>query len=73
MFKAMLVAKGFRQKEGIYYFDIYAPMARITSIRIIFALASIFYLYVYQMDVKTIFINEDLDEEVYMEQDKGFI
>ncbi|CAL9095010.1 unnamed protein product [Musa textilis] len=48
-------------------------MARVTSIRIIFALASIFYLYVHQMDVKTVFPNEDLDEEVYMEQPEGFV
>ena len=48
-------------------------MARITSIRIIFALASIFDLYVHQMDVKTAFLNRDLDEEVYMEQPEGFV
>ena len=72
-FKARLVAKGFRQKEGIDYFDTYAPVARITSIRIIFALASIFDLYVHQMDVKTAFLNGDLDEEVYMEQPEGFV
>ena len=48
-------------------------MARITSIRIIFALASIFDLYVHQMDVKIAFLNGDLNEEVYMEQPKGFV
>ena len=53
-FKARLVAKGFRQKEGIDYFDTYAPVARITSIRILFALASIHDIYVHQMDVKTV-------------------
>ena len=72
-FKARLVAKGFRQKEGIDYFDTYAPVARITSIRILFALASIHNLYVHQMDVKTAFLNRDLDEEIYMEQPEGFI
>ena len=41
-FKAILVAKGFKQKEGIDYFDTYAPVARITSIRVLFALASIY-------------------------------
>ena len=54
-FKARLVAKGFRQKEGIDYFDTYAPVARIASIRVLLALASIFNLYVHQMDVKTAF------------------
>ena len=72
-FKARLVAKGFKQKEGIDYFDTYAPVARITSIRILFALASIYDLYVHQMDVKTAFLNGDLDEEVYMEQPEGFV
>jgi hypothetical protein len=72
-FKARLVAKGFRQKKGIDYFDTYAPVARITSIRVLLALASIFNLYVHQMDVKTAFLNGDLDEEVYMEQPEDFI
>ena len=68
-----MVAKGFRQKEDINYFDTYAPVARIASIRVLLALASIFNLYVHKMDVKTPFLNGDLDEEVYMEQPKGFI
>jgi hypothetical protein len=72
-FKARLVAKGFKQKEGIDYFDTYALVARITSIRILMALASIYDLYVHQMDVKTAFLNGDLDEEVYMEQPEGFV
>jgi hypothetical protein len=72
-FKGRLVAKGFKQKEGIDYFDTYAPVARITSIRVLMALASIFDLYVHQMDVKTAFLNGDLDEEVYMEQPEGFV
>jgi hypothetical protein len=72
-FKARLVAKGFRQKEGIDYFDTYAPVARIASIRVLLALASIFNLYIHQMDVKTAFLNGDLDEEVHMEQPEGFI
>ena len=67
-FKARLVAKGFKQKEGIDYFDTYAPVARITSIRVLFALASTYKLYIHQMDVKTTFLNGDLDEEIYMDQ-----
>uniref|UniRef100_A0A2N9GCP6 Uncharacterized protein n=1 Tax=Fagus sylvatica TaxID=28930 RepID=A0A2N9GCP6_FAGSY len=72
-FKTRLVAKGFRQREGIYYFDTYAPVARITSIRVLIALASIYKLVVHQMDVKTAFLNGDLDEEVYMDQLEGFV
>ena len=72
-FKARLVAKGFTQKEGIDYFDTYAPVARITSIRLLMALASIYDLYIHQMDVKTAFLNGDLDEEIYMEQPEGFV
>ncbi|RVX01765.1 Retrovirus-related Pol polyprotein from transposon TNT 1-94 [Vitis vinifera] len=72
-FKARLVAKGFKQREGIDYFDTYAPVARTTSIRILFALASIHNLFVHQMDVKTAFLNRDLNEEVYMEQPEGFV
>jgi hypothetical protein len=66
-FKAKLVAKGFRQREGIDYFDTYAPVARITSIRMLMALASIYKLVVHQMNVKTAFLNGNLDEEVYMD------
>jgi hypothetical protein len=72
-FKTSLVAKGFRQREGIDYFDTYAPVARITSIRVLIALASIYKLVVHQMDVKTTFLNGNLDEEVYMDQLKGFL
>ncbi|RVX02552.1 Retrovirus-related Pol polyprotein from transposon TNT 1-94 [Vitis vinifera] len=72
-FKARLVAKGFKQREGIDYFDTYAPVARTTSIRILFALTSIHNLFVHQMDVKTAFLNGDLNEEVYMEQPEGFV
>ncbi len=51
------MAKGFRQREGIDYFDTYAPVARIKSIRVLIAFTSIYKLVVYQMDVKTAFLN----------------
>ena len=72
-FKARLVEKGFKQREGVDYFDTYAPMARITSIRVLLTLTSIYKLIVHQMDVKTTFLNGDLNEEVYMEQLEGFV
>ncbi|GKC27419.1 zinc finger, CCHC-type containing protein, partial [Tanacetum coccineum] len=71
-FKARLVIQGFRQKKGIDYFDTYAPVARITTIRLLLALAAIHNLVIHQMDVKTTFLNGDL-EEVYMKQPKGFV
>ncbi|GJX04497.1 zinc finger, CCHC-type containing protein [Tanacetum coccineum] len=72
-FKARLAIQGFRQKEGIDYFDTYAPFARITTIRLLLALADIHNLVIYQMDVKIAFLNGDLKEEVYMKQPEGFV
>ncbi|GJW45807.1 zinc finger, CCHC-type containing protein [Tanacetum coccineum] len=70
-FKARLVIQGLRQKEGIDYFDTYAPVARITTIRLLLALVSIHNLVIHQMNVKTTFLNGDLDEEVYMKIPEG--
>ena len=72
-FKVRLVAKGFTQKQGIDYFDTYSSVARIATIRLLIALASIHKLVIHQMDVKTAFLNGELDEEVYMKQPEGFI
>ncbi|CAM8978548.1 unnamed protein product [Rhodiola kirilowii] len=72
-FKARLVIQGFRQKEGVDYFDTYAPVARISTIRLLFALDVINNLVVHQMDVKTSFLNGDWEEEIYMKQLEGFI
>src|SRR5262249_46094582 len=72
-YKARLVAKGFKQKEGIDYFDTYSPVARMTTIRVLVALASIYDLKIHQMDVKTAFLNGELEEEIYMDQPEGFV
>ncbi|GKC14326.1 zinc finger, CCHC-type containing protein, partial [Tanacetum coccineum] len=72
-FKARLVIQGFKQKERIDYFDTYAPVARITTIRLLLALAAIYNLVIHQMDVKIAFFNGDLEEEVYMKQPEGFV
>nr|GEU42852.1 zinc finger, CCHC-type [Tanacetum cinerariifolium] len=61
------------QKEGIDFFDTYAPVARIFIIRLLLALAAINDLVIHQMDVKTAFLNGDLDEEIYMKQPEGFV
>ena len=72
-YKARLVVKGYRQKEGLNYFDAYSPVTRITSIRMLIALAAVHDLKIHQMDVKTTFLNGELEEEIYMEQPEGFI
>ena len=72
-YKARLVAKGYRQKEGLDYFDTYSPVSRITSIRMLIAIASLYSMEIHQMDVKTAFLNGELDEEIYMEQPEGFV
>ncbi|GKD80123.1 zinc finger, CCHC-type containing protein [Tanacetum coccineum] len=62
-FKARLVIQGFKQKSRIDYFDTYAPVARISTIRLLIAMASIHNLIIHQMDVKTAFLNSNLEEE----------
>ena len=66
--KARLVVKGFRQKEGLDYFDTYSPVTRITSIRMLIALAAVYSLEIHQMDVKTTFLNGELEEEMLQNQ-----
>ncbi|GJW38165.1 zinc finger, CCHC-type containing protein [Tanacetum coccineum] len=63
----------FRQKKEIDFFVTYAHVARISTIRLLLALAAIHDLVIHQMDVKTTFLNGDLDEEIYMKQPKGFV
>ncbi|KAF3622552.1 hypothetical protein FXO38_31214 [Capsicum annuum] len=72
-YKARLVVKGFKQKEGLDYFDTYSPVTRITSIRMLISLAAVYGLEIHQMNVKTAFLNGELEEEIYMEQPEGFV
>jgi hypothetical protein len=72
-FKARFVARGFSQKQGIEYDEIFAHVARYTSIRIIISLATVFCWKIHQMDVKTSFLNGEVEQEVYMEQPEGFV
>ena len=65
-YKARLVAKGYTQKEGIDYQETFSPVSRKDSLRIVMALVAHFDLKLHQMDVKTAFLNRDLDEDVYM-------
>nr|GEY30711.1 zinc finger, CCHC-type [Tanacetum cinerariifolium] len=61
------------EEEVKDYFDTYSPVTRITSIRMVLAISALRNLEVYQMDVKTVFLNGDLEEEIYMNQPEGFI
>ena len=70
--KARLVAKGFTQREGIDYTETFSPIYKKDSLRIIMALVAHFDFDLHQMDVKTTFLNGNLEEEVYMKQPKGF-
>ncbi|GJY06892.1 zinc finger, CCHC-type containing protein [Tanacetum coccineum] len=72
-FKARLVIQGFRKKSRIYYFDTYALVARISTIRLLIDLVPIHNLIIHQMDVNIAFLNGKLDEEFYMNQSYGFI
>ncbi|GJY19682.1 putative ribonuclease H-like domain-containing protein [Tanacetum coccineum] len=71
--KAWLVAQGFREKEGIYYDEVFAPVARIEAIRLFLAFASYMGFTVYQMDVKSAFLYGTIEEEVYVHQPLGFV
>ncbi|GJV42140.1 retrovirus-related pol polyprotein from transposon TNT 1-94 [Tanacetum coccineum] len=71
--KARLVAKGYRQEEGIDFEESFALVARIEAIRIFIAYVAHMNMTVFQMDVKTAFLNDVLKEEVYVSQPKGFL
>ncbi|GJZ01303.1 retrovirus-related pol polyprotein from transposon TNT 1-94 [Tanacetum coccineum] len=71
--KARLVAQGFRQEEGINLEESFAPVARIEAIRIFIANVTHKNMTIYQMDVKTAFLNGEIKEEVYVSEPEGFV
>ena len=71
-FKARLVAKGYRQRQRVDYDETFSPVAMIKSIRILLAIAAHYDCEICQIDVKTAFLNGNLEEEVYMIQREGY-
>ncbi|GJW47515.1 retrovirus-related pol polyprotein from transposon TNT 1-94 [Tanacetum coccineum] len=71
--KSRLVAKGYKQEEGIDFEESFAPVARLEAVRMFIAFAAHMNITIFQMDVKTAFLNGPLKEEVYVSQPEGFI
>jgi hypothetical protein len=72
-YKTRLVTKGYAQTYGIDYEETYSPVAKMTTIRVIIAMATTKGWYLHQMDVKNAFLHGDLHEEMYMEQPLGYV
>ena len=70
-YKARLVAQGYSQQHGVDYDEVFAPVAKFSSIRFVLAIAN--RQSIHQMEVKTAFLNGDLEEEIFMKQPKGFV
>jgi hypothetical protein len=71
-FKVRLVAKGFSQREGIDYTETFSPVSKKDSFRIVMSLVAHYDSELHQMDIKTVFLNDDMQESVYMAQPEGF-
>ena len=71
-YKARYVARGFSQVSGINYYETFSPTARLTSIRVLMQIAVQHDLLLHQMDVKTTYLNANIDYEIYIEQPQGF-
>nr|GEX61906.1 retrotransposon protein, putative, Ty1-copia subclass [Tanacetum cinerariifolium] len=73
IYKACLVVKGYTQLNGVDYEETFSPVADIRAIRILISIAAFYDYEIWQMDVKTAFLNSYLDEDIYMVQPEGFV
>ena len=64
--------KGYAQKEGMDFNEIFSPVVRLTTVQVVLAMCATFNLHLEQLDVKTTFLRGDIEEEIYMLQPKGF-
>lgn len=72
-FRSRLVAKEYEQKYGIDYLEIFSPVIKYSSVRMIIALAAEHQLFLHQMDMSSAYLNGELSEDVYMRQPEGFV
>ena len=72
-YKARLVAKGYKQEFGVDYKEVFAPVARHDTVRLVIALATQHSWPIFQLDVKLAFLHGDLEEQVFIEQPPGYI
>ena len=72
-YKARLVVKGYSQRKGVDYDEIYSPVVRIETIRLLIALAALKDWQIHHLDVKSTFLNGEISEVIYVKQPEGFL